>query len=179
VGVAVASLAVAVAAGWAEQVHYLDHRYEDTYTAWDMDGPLRWARDVRDANIAVGGIRGVFTQYGLYGTDLSNHVQWLGRVGAHDTFQRIGTCEEWRRAIDDGGYTHVVTAFDQYASHAKNTPEGRWTGSDPNAKVILREGPVRVFQIMGPLDPSGCQGQKPLPEARLHGVPNLNGAVGG
>ena len=40
---------------------------------------VRWARDLRDATVAVAGIRGVFNQYPFYGTDLSNQVQWLGR----------------------------------------------------------------------------------------------------
>jgi hypothetical protein len=173
--VAAAVLAAGVAAGWGEQVHYLTHRYENTGDAQDLDQALRWARDIRDARIAVGGIRGVFTQYAFYGTDLSNHVQWLGERGPHDAYLRIPDCADWRRAVDAGGYTHVVTTFDQYLPpHRGNTPEGRWTQSDPNAKVIVSEGPVRVFQITGPLDPSGCRGQRPLPPRKLHGVPNLN-----
>jgi hypothetical protein len=68
----------------------------------------------------------------------------------------------------------VVTTFDPYLPSHGNSPEGRWTESDPNAKVVVREGPVRVFELTGPMDPSGCQGQAPLPEKKLHGVPNLN-----
>jgi hypothetical protein len=61
----------------------------------------------------------------------------------------------------------------------RNSPEGRWTGSDPNAHLVLREGPVRVFELRGPLDPSGCAGQKPLRPAQLHSVPNLNSTLPG
>ena len=60
--------------------------------AQDLADALRWARDVRDARIAVAGIRGVFTQYPFYGTDLSNQVQWLGVRGPHDAYQRIPNC---------------------------------------------------------------------------------------
>ena len=137
---------------------------------------LRWSRDVRDARIAVGGIRAVFTQYPFYGTDLSNRVQWLGLRGPHDAYRRIPDCRQWRRAINAGGYTHVVTTFDPYLpGRMRNSPEGRWTQSDPNARVVLRDGPVRVFELRGPLDPAGCAGQRPLTQAQLHSVPNLSG----
>ncbi|HXF00318.1 MAG TPA: hypothetical protein VN458_08215 [Solirubrobacterales bacterium] len=174
--VAVAALVAAVAAGYAEQHHYLTHRYEDTGRVQDLAGALRWSRDVRDARIAIGGIRGVFTQYPFYGTDLSNRVQWLGLRGPHDAYLRIPNCREWRSAINAGGYTHVVTTFDPYLPGTmRNSPEGRWTESDPNARVVLRDGPVRVFELRGPLDPAGCTGQRPLTEAQLHSVPNLSG----
>jgi hypothetical protein len=176
---AAGALAIAVAAGCAEQDHYLTHRYEDTGRTQDLAGAVRWSRDVHDARIALGGIRAVFTQYPFYGTDLSNRVQWLGERGPHDDYLRIPNCRQWRRAIDAGGYTHVVTTFDPYLpGHLRNSPEGRWTQSDPNARVILRDGPVRVFGLSGPLDPAGCKGQRPLTQAQLHSVPNLAGTRG-
>jgi hypothetical protein len=166
----------ALAGGYLEQDHYLTHRYENTGQVQDLDDALRWSRDVRDARIAVGGIRGVFNQYPFYGTDLSNHVQWLGERGAHDAYRRIPNCEEWRRAVDEGDYTHVVTTFDPYLpGEMRNSPEGRWTQADPNAEIVVRDGPVRVFELHGPLDPAGCEGQRPLSEAQLHSVPNLSG----
>ena len=132
---------------------------------------------MRDARIAVAGIRGVFTQYPFYGTDLSNRVQWLGMRGPARRLPADPQLPpQWRRAVNAGGYTHVVTTFDPYLPGTCATrPEGRWTQSDPNAQVILRDGPVRVFRSAGPLDPAGCAGQKPLTPAQLHSVPNLNG----
>jgi hypothetical protein len=174
-----AVLALMIAAGYAEERHYLTHRYENTGQAQDLAEALRWSRDIRDARIAVGGIRGVFTQYPFYGTDLSNRVQWLGIRGPHDSYGRIPDCSLWRRAINAGGYTHVVTTFDPYLpGSARNSPEGRWTQSDPNAHPIVEDGPVRVFEIRGRLDPAGCTGQRPLAPAQLHSVPNLNGTAG-
>jgi hypothetical protein len=176
VALAAGALGLAVAAGYGEQDHYLTHRYENTGQVQDLARALRWSRDVRGARIAVAGIRAVFTQYPFYGTDLSNRVQWLGVRGPHDAYQRIPDCRQWRRAVDAGGYTHVVTTFDPYLpDHMHNSPEGRWTQSDPNAHVVLRDGPVRVFELRGPLDPAGCAGQKPLTHSQLHSVPNLNG----
>jgi hypothetical protein len=86
---AVAGAAVALIGGYAEQRHYLARAYQDTGAGQDLAGAIRWARDLRDARIAVAGIRGVFTQYPFYGVDLSNHVQWLGIRGAHDSYSRI------------------------------------------------------------------------------------------
>jgi hypothetical protein len=176
--VGLAALALVVGAGYVGERHYLEHRYEDTGETQNLASALRWSRDIRDARIAVAGIRGVFTQYPFYGTDLSNEVQWLGERGPHDAYNRIPNCRQWRRAIDAGGYTHVVTTFDPYfPTGLRNSPEGRWTQSDPNAHIVLRDGPVRVFELRGPLDPAGCKGQKPLSQAELHSVPNLNSTL--
>jgi hypothetical protein len=170
---AVVVAAVVVAVGYGYQVHYLEHRYEDTGDYQDLNRALAWARDVRDARIAVAGIRAVFTQYPFYGDDLSNRVQWLGRRVADDGYARIGTCRAWRKAVNAGHFDLVVTTFDPYLPDGlTNTPEGRWTGSDPHARVVLRQGPVRVFRITGRLDPAGCAGQPPLSERQLHGVPD-------
>jgi hypothetical protein len=173
-GLAVAVLAAAVVAGCAYQVHYLDRRYADTGSAQDLNRTLAWVRNVRGARIALGGIRGVFTQYAFYGDALDNRVQWLGRRVADDGYARIGTCSSWRRAVNDGHFDVVITTFDPYVPGSiRNSPEGRWTGSDPRARLILHQGPVRVFRVDGRLDPRGCRGQRPLSKAQLHGVPNV------
>jgi len=175
---AVAIAGVAIAGGYVAERHYLQNRYQDTGQSQDLDQALRWAADIRDARIAVAGIRGVFTQFPFYGTDLSNEVQWLGQRGPHDAYNRIPDCRQWREAINAGHYTHVVTTFDPYLPGTmRNSPEGRWTESDPNARVVVKQGPVRVFQITGPLDPAGCKGQKPLGHAQLHRVPGLNSTL--
>ena len=174
-GLAVAVAVAVVVAGYAYQRHYLDRRYADTGTGQDLNRTLAWVRDIRGARIALGGIRGVFTQYAFYGDALSNRVQWLGRRVADDGYARIGTCGAWRRAVNSGHFDVVITTFDPYLPGSlRNSPEGRWTESDPNARLILRQGPVRAFRIAGRLDPAGCRGQRPLSEAQLHGVPALN-----
>jgi hypothetical protein len=160
----------AVAAGWWEQRHYMERRYEDTSPRLGLAPTLRWAQDVRDARIAVAGIRGVFNQYPLYGADLSNRVQWLGERGTHDAWLRIPTCEEWRQAVNAGSYTHVVTTYDPFdPGQLTDTKEALWTREDPAATTILRDGPVDVFEIDGPMDPAGCAGLPELSEAELNG----------
>ena len=178
VALAAGVTAVTIAGGYVAERHYLENRFEDAGQSQDLTSALRWANDIRDARIAVGGIRGVFTQFPFYGTDLSNQVQWLGERGPHDAYNRIADCRQWREAINAGHYTHVVTTFDPFLPGTKrNSPEGRWTESDPNARVVVRDGPVRVFQIIGPLDPAGCAGQRPLRPEQLHSVPNLNSTL--
>ena len=105
---------VVIAGGYVAERHYLENRFEDAGQSQDLTSALRWANDIRDARIAIGGIRGVFTQFPFYGTDLSNQVQWLGERGPHDAFNRIPDCRQWREAINAGHYTHVVTTFDPY-----------------------------------------------------------------
>jgi hypothetical protein len=170
VAIGAAVLLVAIAAGWWEQRHFLERRYENTSPRLGLAPTLRWAQDVRDARIAVAGIRGVFNQYPLYGADLSNHVQWLGKRGAHDAWLRIPTCEQWRRAVNAGGYTHVVTTYDPFdPGQLTDTKEALWTREDPAATTILRDGPVDVFEIRGRMDPAGCAGLPQLSQAELNG----------
>ena len=58
------------------------------------------------------------------------------------------TCAEWRQALADGGYTHVVTTYDPFnPGTLTDTKEALWTRTDPAAKQILRDGPVSVFEL--------------------------------
>ena len=160
----------ALGAGWWEQRHYLERRYENLSPDLKLADAVRWARDLRDAKIALAGVRGVFNQYPFYGTDLSNRVQWLGRKGPDGAYERIPTCAEWRQALADGGYTHVVTTYDPFDPGAvTNTKEGLWMRSDPGAKQLLRDGPVSVFRIDQPPDPAGCAGLPNLSQSELDG----------
>ncbi len=168
--VAGAALALTAVVGWLGQRHYLERRYENTSPRLQLASTLRWARDIQDARIAVAGIRGVFNQYPLYGTDLSNHVQWLGMRGEHDAWLRIPSCERWRQELNEGGYTHVVTTYDPFhPGRLTDTTEALWTREDPAARQILRDGPVRVFEITGEMDPAACAGLPALSAPELNG----------
>lgn len=178
---ALAALA-ALAAGYAIERHYLERRYRALSPQLHIAESVRWARDLRDARIAISGVRGVFNQYAFYGTDLSNHVQWLGRRGANDSFLRLPDCQSWRSAINAGGYDYVVTMYDPYdpaSGDLTDTKEALWTRTDPAAREVLRDGPVSVFAIEGELDPARCVGMPPLSAAELNGdsvnrVPDAN-----
>lgn len=160
----------ALGAGWLEQRHYLERRYENTSPELRLAGALRWARDLRDARVAIGGIRGVFNQYPFYGTDLSNRVQWLGVEGEEGAYLRIATCERWREELADGRFTHVVTTYDPFdPGRLTDTKEALWTRADPAAREILRDGPVSVFELRRAPDPAGCGGLPDLSPAELDG----------
>jgi hypothetical protein len=160
----------ALAAGWWEQNHYLERRYENLSPQLRLAEAVRWSRDLRGAKVAIGGVRGVFNQYPFYGTDLSNEVQWLGEEGPDGAFLRIADCAGWRRALAEGGYTHVVTTYDPFApGELTDTKEGLWTREDPAARQILRDGPVSVFELDGAPDPEACGDLPDLSAAELNG----------
>ena len=97
-------------------------------------------------------------------------MQWLGLRGEHDAWLRIPTCEQWREAINEGGYTHVVTTYDPFhPGRLTDTREALWTRTDPASEQILRDGPVGVFEITGEMDPEGCVGLPELSPAELNG----------
>jgi hypothetical protein len=177
---AVLAAALVVTAGlYAEQRHYMNHRYRNTLIGQDLDRALHWARGVHDSRIAVSGIRGIFAQYAFYGSDLSNHVQWVGRPTSNGGFERISTCAGWRRALNRGGYRYVVTTFDPTDPAAVSHPPSElvWTRSDPAARLVLAEGPVHVFRITGRLDPGACDDLPPLTPRERHGA-GFGGVVG-
>jgi hypothetical protein len=152
------------------QRHYLERRYEHLSLDLRIGEVVREAQDLRDARIAISGVRGVFNQYAFSGTDLSNHVQWLGIMGEDDAFLRIPDCETWREELNAGDFDFVVTMYDPYLPGAlTDTKEGLWTRTDPAAEEVLRDGPVSLFRIDEPLDPAACGDLPDLDPAELNG----------
>jgi hypothetical protein len=115
-----------------------------------------WARDVSDAKIGTV----IARQYPLYGTDLSNRVEFVGERGPDGTFEPIDTCSEWRQALNEGNYDYVVTGFREPTEELGTRPgqprQVRWTRGDPAAREIVHEGDVSVFRLDGELDPATC-----------------------
>jgi hypothetical protein len=146
----------AVGAGYAAQRTYLEGRYASAAGGNDEDAALMWARDVREAKIGTV----IARQYPLYGTDLSNRVEFVGERGPDGTFEAIDTCPAWREALNDGRYDYVVTGFREPSEELGTRPERprqvRWTRGDPAAREIVHEGDVSVFRIDGELDPATC-----------------------
>jgi hypothetical protein len=147
------AVAVAVAVGYPIQRHYLKNRYADpTFSTPGLDAAFAWARDVSGADIATTGTR----QYPLFGTDLSNHVQFVGAETAHGGFEAPTTCRAWRQALNAGDYDYVIATRDRIEKgKPPYPPQARWT-EGPEAKPILRKPPTVVFQLNGRLDPRAC-----------------------
>ena len=122
----------ALLAGYLEQRHYLERRYDDLSPQLKLADAVRWAHELEDSSVAVAGIRGVFNQFPFYGRDLSNHVQWLGVEGDDGAWLRIPDCETWRSELNAGGYDYVVTTYDPFQpGPLTDTKEALWTRKDP------------------------------------------------
>ena len=156
-----AVLAVAIAAvGWAKQDDYFAHRYSRAEDfRFQLDDAVRWAKPTSDLRIAVAGTSGAYNQYGFYGDDVSNYVQYIGRHLPEADFRAIESCPAFRRAVNDGDYDYLVTtpALDlNNPSTAETSPERGWVINDPAVEEIVHSGRVSVFRINGELDPAGC-----------------------
>lgn len=144
---------VAVAVGYPVQRHYLDNRYENpTFTAPGLNAAFAWARDVSDSRIAITSTR----QYPLFGTDLSNHVQFVGIERPSGGFEAPTTCPQWRRLLNEGDYDYAITTYDRTEpGNPAFPPQASWTAG-PGAKVVLKQPPTVVFKLTSRLDPSAC-----------------------
>jgi len=154
VGGVVGLLALAIAGGYSVQRHYLESRYKDpTFSAPGLNAAFAWARDISNARIATTSTR----QYPLFGTDLSNHVQFLGIERPHGGFEGPGTCRQYRRLLNEGNYDYVIATRDRLEpGKPPYPPAARWT-EGAGARVILKKPPTVVFQLRGPLAPSACR----------------------
>lgn len=154
---ALAALALAVAAiaiGYLVQRHYLENRYANpSFAAPGLNTAFEWATPLSGARIATTSTR----QYPLYGTDLSNHVQYLGAERSHGGFTAPTTCRQWRRLLNAGDYEYVIATRDRVEpGKPLYPPAARWTAS-PAAEILFREPPTAVFRLNGPLDPARCR----------------------
>jgi hypothetical protein len=153
-GLVAAGTLGAVMAGFALERYHLNRRYgpDSTYPERPISAIYAWAHDVRDARIAIVG--NTF-QYPLYGKDLSNHVQYVGRAGPDGSFDAPERCDEWRRTVNEGRYDYVVVAP---APVFMPVPpkEMAWTEQDPAASVVMRDQGAVLFRLDGELDPDAC-----------------------
>jgi hypothetical protein len=144
---------VAVVVGYPVQRHYLHDRYRDPgFTTPGLDAAFAWARGIDGARIATTSTR----QYPLFGTDLSNHVAYLGVQRPHGGFEEAPNCRVLRRLVNEGDYEYVVATRDRIEpGKPAFPPQARWI-EGPEAKVVLKKKPTVVFQITGALDPNSC-----------------------
>ena len=123
-----------------------------TFAAPGLNAVFAAARSDSGERIATTSTR----QYPLFGTDLSNRVEFVGRHEPHGGFVAPTSCAEWRRLIDEGEYEYVVASRDRIEPGRPPYPaSARWT-EGPNAHLILAVPPTKVFRLDGALDPSTC-----------------------
>jgi hypothetical protein len=160
-----AALALAVVAiGYPVQRHYLEQRFlnevaDESIPGMHFDSTYRWARDIEDARIGLAGTSAGFSGYGLYGTDLSNEVQYLGAEGPHGAFDAIPDCAAFRAAVNAAELDYLVTGPFLDFLHPDDpipSPEARWLRGESAVSPVLRSGPVIVWRVQGSLDPSAC-----------------------
>jgi hypothetical protein len=152
-GTAAGLALLTIAIGYPVQRHYLQSRYSDpTFTTPGLDAAFAWADDVSHARIATTSTR----QYPLFGTDLSNHVQFVGEETAHGGFVPPATCRAWRTELNEGDYDYVIATYDRLEPGKPPYPEqASWT-EGPGAEVVLERPPTVVFKLEGPLNPASC-----------------------
>jgi hypothetical protein len=167
---ALAALAlVAIALGYPVQRHYLNHRFanvsaDSSIPGMSLDKAYRWARTVRDSRIGLAGTTAGFAGYGFYGPDLSNRVLYLGEAGPHGAYDAIPTCAGFRTAVNDADLDYLVTSPFLNFLHPGSpvpSPEAGWLRGS-GARPIVREGPVTVWKLSGPLKPTCTQANAPL-----------------
>jgi hypothetical protein len=132
-----------------------------------LDDPYRWARGVRDARIGLAGTTAGFASYGFYGPDLSNDVIYLGEPGPHGAFNAIPTCRRFRAAVNAAELDYLVTSPFLNFIHPGNpipSPEARWLRGSGGVEPIVREGPVTVWKVTGPLRTTCTSANTPLRE---------------
>ncbi|HYG95745.1 MAG TPA: hypothetical protein VD741_01435 [Solirubrobacterales bacterium] len=149
-----AALVLAIGIGYPVQRHYLEGRYEDpTFTAAGLNAAFAWARDVSDARIATTSTR----QYPLFGTDLSNRVEYLGTERPHGGFESPATCREYLQLLSEGGYDYAIATRDRTEpGRPPYPPTAQWTEA-AGAQVILKEPPTVVFELTAQLRLSACR----------------------
>jgi hypothetical protein len=170
----VASVALAlavVAIGWERQDDYLDNRYTRSEDfRFQIDELAEWAKETSGLSVGVAGTSGAYNQYLLYGDELSNRVQFIGRNLPAGDFRTLGedggagNCPGFVEAVNDGGYDYVVTTPEldlNDPATAKTAPERGWLAGVYGAEELLREGRVSVFEITGELDPADCAREAP------------------
>lgn len=157
-----AALAVLVAAiGYPVQRDYLSDRFRlaSEIPGMDLDSAYQWARGTQDVRIGLAGTTAGFLQYGLYGTDLSNRVVYLGEKGPHGAYNAIPTCSEFRAAVNAADLDYLVTTPFLNFLHTDNpvfSPEAGWLRNEPAVTPIARHGKVTIWKLQGTLGPTSC-----------------------
>jgi hypothetical protein len=166
---AAAIVLLAVVLGRAQETQYYHHHYTEVDHFLQDGGPkaaYRFARKQQDKRIGLAGSGEIFFgQYGYYGANLNNYVQYIGVGGPHGTWRLPSSCPQFRRLINAGHYDFLIMS--QYTMDVRGPyqfPVYAWVKNDPAVEKIIEEPKVTpevdyVFKVKGRLDPAGCGGK--------------------
>jgi hypothetical protein len=160
-------LLLAVVLGRAQQVQYADQHYTKTTLFLGEGAPQKayaFAQKQHDKRIGISGSSEIiFGQYGFFGNDASNEVEYIGVPGPHGSYRLATTCQAFRREINAGEYDYVIISeFTQDSPFAEyRYPIYDWVKNDPAMELLIAEPeivpqPDYVFKVNGKLDPSTC-----------------------
>jgi hypothetical protein len=167
--VAAAVVLLAVVLGRAQEVQYYKQHYTRVLPFLGEGGPREaysLAHGLHDKRIGIAGSGEIFFgQYGFYGRDLDNYVQYVGVPGPDGTYRLATTCREFRQRINAGDYDYLIVS--QYTQDSADSPYWypiyAWVKTDPALEEVVAEPEVTpqpdyVFKVNGRLDPAGCAG---------------------
>ncbi len=166
-GIIAAVVLLAVVLGRAQQVQYVNKHYTRASLFLQDGGPQEaydFIRKQHDKNIGISGSGEIyFGQYGYYGPDLSNRVQFIGVPGKRGSLRLATTCRDFREQVNAGNYDYIVIS--QYTQDSPDAdyrfPLRAWTKDDPALKEVVAEPditpePDYVYKVIGKMDPDGC-----------------------
>jgi hypothetical protein len=170
-GIGAAALIALAVGGRFVQDHYLDQRYSSTAPDYPkppehpsielgqgLGAAYDWARGTRDERIALSGTLGALFQYGLWGGNSSNDVEYIGERGPRGSFNEIPECPEFIAALNQGDYDYVITTptYNQDNPAADKAPVQREWISRAGVQRVAGANLVDVWRVTGPLDPLAC-----------------------
>ncbi|HWM62895.1 MAG TPA: hypothetical protein VNP96_02785 [Solirubrobacterales bacterium] len=160
-------LLLAVVLGRAQEVQYYKQHYQRTTPFLQDGGPQKayaFAHNQHEKRIGIAGSGEIFFgQYGFYGANLDNYVQYIGVEGPNGTYRLATTCREFRELVNEGDYDYLIVsrATQDLPESPYWYPVYAWVKNDPALKLAIEEPditpqPDYVFKVNGKLDPSGC-----------------------
>jgi len=158
---------LAVVLGRAQEVQYYDQHYTRVLPFLQEGGPRKaytFARNRHGARIGIAGSGEIFFgQYGFYGANLDNHVQYIGVPGPNGTYRLATSCRQFRRRVNAGNYDFLIVS--QYTQDSPEAPYWypiyAWLKTSPALELVIDEPeitpePDYVFKVKGKLDPNEC-----------------------
>ncbi len=160
-------LLLAVTLGRAQQVQYADHHYTKSTLFLGEGGPqlaYDFAQRQHDKRIGIAGSSEIiFGQYGFYGNDASNSVDYIGVPGPNGSYRLATTCRAFKEQVNAGNYDYlIISQFTQDSPLAEYWyPLFAWVKEDPALKLLIEEKeifpqPDYVFKVNGELTPASC-----------------------